>query len=71
MKKKSLITKRPPKKKVGVEQKGFNSEKYVRLSDNDSTDRFKEIGKRVFRKELKWIKHSDGFHYYLILKKTK
>jgi hypothetical protein len=51
----------------------FDNRKYVRISENESREKFQEIGERVYRKELKWVyyclENNVGFHYYLILKK--
>jgi hypothetical protein len=49
--------------------------KYIKISSNESSEKFKELGDRVQRKELKWAyfatENSIGMHYYLILNVNK
>jgi hypothetical protein len=49
----------------------FDNKKYVRISETESQEKFRELGERVSRKELKWIyytiENNVGTHYYLIL----
>lgn len=53
----------------------FDSKKYVRILETESSDKFKELGERVQRKELKWIlyavENNVGVHYYVILNVNK
>lgn len=53
----------------------FDSKKYVRILETESSDKFKELGERVQRKELKWIlyavENNVGVHYYVILNINK
>lgn len=70
--KKSGGNKLPPKKKAGDEKlKRFDSKRYVRISSDEPAEKFKELGERVQKKELKWsyftTENSIGMHYYLIL----
>lgn len=74
-KKSAGIKKLPPKvvdKEIPVtKSKRFDSKKYIRISSDESTEKFKELGERVQKKELKWsyfaTENSIGMHYYLIL----
>ncbi len=56
-----------PEKKV----KKFDEKKYVKISSNEPSEKFKELGERVQKKELKWAYFATenfiGMHYYLIL----
>jgi hypothetical protein len=56
-------TKRIPKTK---------SPDYVRISENSQASKFKEMGERIQRGEIKWsfygIDGNVGYHYYLKLK---
>jgi len=56
-------TKRTPKTK---------SPDYVRISENSQASKFKEMGERIQRGEIKWsfygIDGNVGYHYYLKLK---
>ena len=81
--KKEPLNTLPPKKMVitknGIEYveakpeepKKKDNNKYVKVSTNEPSEVFKEIGDRVGRKELKWAyyttENSVGVHYYLIL----
>lgn len=56
-------TKRTPKTK---------SPEYIRISENSQATKFKEMGERIQRGEIKWsfygIDGNVGYHYYLKLK---
>lgn len=56
-------TKRTPKTK---------SPDYVRISENSQESKFKEMGEKIQRGEIKWsfygIDGNVGYHYYLKLK---
>ena len=56
-------TKRTPKTK---------SPEYIRISENSQSTKFKEMGERIQRGEIKWsfygIDGNVGYHYYLKLK---
>ena len=66
---------KPPKTGVVKEKetkiKRFDSKKYVRISADEPAEKFKELGERVQKRELKWsyftTENSIGMHYYLIL----
>jgi hypothetical protein len=81
-----VINKLPPKLKITkngietlpqVEDKPlrFDSKKYVKIAETESIEKFKELGERVNKKELKWIYYTTennvGIHYYLILNTQK
>lgn len=65
---KKTINKRPRKRIL-------NEKKYIKISSNETNDKFKELGERVQKKELKWsyyvIENLIGMHYYLKLKVEK
>jgi hypothetical protein len=56
-----------PDREVKIEKR-----KFIKVFENESPDKFKEMGDRVFNKELKWSHYGTenllGVHYYLILK---
>ena len=57
--------------KKDVKSKSAKERKYLKVLASESIEVFREIGERVFKKELKWayyaIENSKGTHYYLIL----
>jgi hypothetical protein len=65
----------PPKVKIERKSKAVDMTKYIKISSNESSEKFKELGDRVQRKELKWAyfatENSIGMHYYLILNVNK
>jgi len=75
VKKKKTTGKLPPKKievKPAKEPKKI-VDKYLKVFEDEPIEVFKEIGERIFRKELKWKCYSTenykGVHIFLILKK--
>jgi hypothetical protein len=57
------------------EVKKSSKDKFLKVSANESSEFFKEIGERVQKKELKWSYYStennSGVHYYLILNQNQ
>lgn len=57
--------------KVNNEEKKKDTRKYVKVADNDPIEKCREIGERVFRKEIKFAYYasegSTGYRYYVIL----
>jgi hypothetical protein len=57
--------------KVEEEKRSKNKEKCLKVLITEPRSRFVEIGERVQRKELKWLRfcteNNIGVHYYLIL----
>ena len=49
----------------------FDSRKFVRVQENEGEAKFKEMGDRIMRKELKWAYYTTenniGTHYYTII----
>lgn len=43
-------------------------ERYIRVCENESIERFKEMGELVNKKEVKWVRYavenSKGYHFY-------
>lgn len=79
---KKKVKKLPPKLKItpqGIQEVPveesktirFDNKKFVRILETEPIDKFKELGERVFKKELKWIyfavENNVGVHYYMIL----
>ena len=60
---------------VKVKETKSDGRKYVKVLATESIDRFKEMGERVFKKELRWAyyatENSVGAHYYLIINTVK
>lgn len=75
IKKKKVTGKLPPKKAEvkPVKEPKKTVDKYLKVFEDESIEVFKEIGERIFRKELKWKCYSTenykGVHVFLILKK--
>ncbi len=84
--KKKVVNKLPPRLKItknGIETlppvdtkaPRFDSKKYVRIAENEPQEKFRELGERVAKKELKWVYYAVdnnvGMHYYLILNTKK
>lgn len=69
---KSGIVELPPEDSTPIR---FDNKKYVRIQETESIDKFKELGDRVGKKELKWmyyaIENNVGTHYYMILNHNK
>jgi hypothetical protein len=70
----------PPKVKEVIlkpekKAKKLDENKYIKISSSEPSEKFKEFGERVQRKELKWAyfatENSIGMHYYLILNVEK
>jgi hypothetical protein len=65
-----------PKAKVSVEpekpkQQKKSEDKYIKVCETESVERFKEMSDLIIKKEVKWthyaIEGSKGYHYYRIL----
>jgi hypothetical protein len=56
---------------VKPEEKKKDTRKYVKVAENESVEKCKEIGERVFRKEIKFAYYASegsiGYRYYVIL----
>lgn len=84
--KKAVLNKLPPKMivtKNGLVQApvidknrepNIDKNKYVKVPENAPIETFREVGERVQKKELKWVRYSIenfvGIHYYVILNHT-
>lgn len=48
-----------------------DNQKFIKILATDPIEKFKEMGEKVFKKEVKWvfytIENFVGVHYYLIL----
>ena len=66
-KKKTVTSKNTTKRTVKTK-----SPEYVRISENSQASKFKEMGERIQRGEIKWsfygIDGNVGYHYYRKLK---
>jgi hypothetical protein len=56
---------------VKKEEKKKDTRKYIKVPENESVEKCKEIGERVFRKEIKFAYYASdgsmGYRYYVIL----
>jgi hypothetical protein len=53
----------------------IDNQKFIKILATDPIEKFKEIGEKVLKKEVKWVFYATenfvGVHYYLILKTDK
>lgn len=57
--------------KVKNEEKKKDTRKYIKVAENESLEKCKEIGEMVYRKEIKFAYYASegsiGYRYYVIL----
>lgn len=60
-----------PIKEEDTKSLRFDSKKFVRIQENEGQLKFKEIGDRILRKEIKWsyytTENNVGIHYFTII----